>query len=311
MSRFKKIITVIVCIAIGCDSFAQQRSIQERLGYPKETKLLIIHADDMGVSHSENVATIHTMEKGVVTSGSIMVPCPWFPEVAEYAKSHPEADLGLHLTLTSEWKNYKWGPVTSSDKVLSLLDDQGYFYNNTGAVMKNGKAEEVEKELRAQVERAIKSGIKPTHFDTHMASSVSTPELLKIYIKLGHEYKVPVLLSREVGKLFKINLDDYTTEKDIVIDKFVMATYDTYRLGMDNFYTEQIKAMAPGLNVILLHAAYNDAEMKAMTKGHNDYGANWRQDDVDFFTSEKCMKLIADEKIKLIKWKEIRDKLIR
>jgi chitin disaccharide deacetylase len=310
MSRFK-IIIVIFSMTIGYASIAQQKSILERLGYPKETKLLIIHADDMGVSHSENMATIHAIEKGVVTSASIMVPCPWFPEVAEYAKSHPDVDLGLHLTLTSEWKNYRWGPVTSSDKVQSLLDEHGYFNGTTGALMKNGKAVEVEKELRAQIERAIKFGIDPTHFDAHMAGSVSTPEFLKAYIALGHEYKVPVLLSKEVGKLFNINLADYVTEKDILIEKFVMATYETYRLGMDNYYTEQIKAMTPGLNVILLHAAYNDAEMKAITVGHNDYGANWRQDDVDFFTSEKCKKLLLDEKIKLITWREIRDKLFR
>jgi predicted glycoside hydrolase/deacetylase ChbG (UPF0249 family) len=311
MLKYKKIALTMLSMAIGYGSMAQQRSLQERLGYPKDTKLLIIHADDIGVSHSENMASIYVMEKGVVTSGSIMVPCPWLPEIAEYAQSHPNADLGLHLTLTSEWRNYRWGPVASSDKVSSLLDSMGYLNNSTLTVMKNAKPEEVEREYRAQIERALKFGIRPTHFDTHMASASCTPEILKIYIKLSHEYKVPVLISEELGNLFKFKITDYTTDKDIVIAKSVMANYDDYKFGMESFYTKQIKAMVPGLNVILLHAAYNNAEMKAVTDGHNDYGANWRQDDVDFFTSEKVKKLLADEKIKLITWKEIRDKLFR
>jgi predicted glycoside hydrolase/deacetylase ChbG (UPF0249 family) len=307
----KTIIYLLLFIGVVYSSAAQQISIQERLGYSRDTKLLIIHADDLGVSHSENAATIYTMEKGVVTSGSIMVPCPWFPEIAEYAKSHPEADFGLHLTLTSEWKNYKWGPVASRSRVPSLLDEQGYFNSTTAALMKNGKGEDVEIELRSQIERAIKFGINPTHFDPHMASSVSTPEFLKILIKLGHEYKVPVLLSRELGNLFKIDVADFTTEQDIVIDKFVMATYETYKFGMRNFYTGQIKSLNPGLNVLLLHAAYDDTEMNAITEGHIDYGARWRQDDVDFFSSDYCKQLLADEKIKLITWREVRDKLFR
>jgi predicted glycoside hydrolase/deacetylase ChbG (UPF0249 family) len=307
----KKFIVIAFLVMIGHLSVAQQKTIQERLGYPKDTKLLIIHADDMGVSHSENSASIYTMEKGMVTSGSIMVPCPWFPEISDYAKAHPDADIGLHLTLTSEWKNFKWGPVTSKDKVPSLLDDQGYFNSSTLALMKNGKADEVETELRAQVERAKKFGIDPTHFEPHMAGVVSTPEFLKVYIKLGREYKVPVMLSREISKLFKINLADYTSEKDIIVDKFIMATWETYIHGMKEYYTEQIKSIPPGLSIIQLHAAYDDAEMQAVTEGHIDYGAGWRQDDVDFFTSDYCRKLLSDEKIKLITWREVRDKLIR
>ncbi len=265
----------------------------------------------MGVSHSENTASIYTMEKGVVTSGSIMVPCPWFPEIADYAKSHPDADLGLHLTLTSEWRDYKWGPVTSHDKVLSLLDAQGYFNSNTQALTKNGKADEVERELRNQIERAIQFGINPTHFDPHMAGAVSTPEFLKVFIKLGHEYKVPVLLSRELGKMFNINLSEYISEKDIVVDKIIMATGETYKNGMERYYTTELKSLQPGLSIILLHAAFDNDEMKAVTVDHNDYGATWRQDDVNFFTGEVCKKLMTTEKIKLITWKEIRDKLIR
>ncbi|MEJ0030524.1 MAG: polysaccharide deacetylase family protein [Bacteroidota bacterium] len=172
-------IILVTLLAINSTAFAQQKTIQERLGYSKETKLLIIHADDIGVSHSENSASIYTMEKGVVNSGSIMVPCPWFPEISDYAKSHPNADIGLHLTLTSEWRNYKWGPVTSKDKVPSLLDEQGYFNSGTLALMKNGKPEEVEMELRAQIERAKKFGIDPTHFEAHMAGAVFNARIPK------------------------------------------------------------------------------------------------------------------------------------
>lgn len=146
-------------------SLSAQQTLQEKLGYPKTTKLLIIHADDIGVSHSENTATITALEKGSVSSGSIMVPCPWMPEIAAYASSHPNLDLGLHLTLTAEWKQYKWGPVLPRTEVPSLVDNKGFFPDNTGDVGKNAKPAEIEKELRAQVERAKQFGIDPTHFE--------------------------------------------------------------------------------------------------------------------------------------------------
>ncbi len=144
-------------------------TIQERLGYPRSAKLLIIHADDLGLSHSENQASIACFEKGVVNSGSVMVPCPWFPEIAAYSVAHPQLDLGLHLTLTSEWKPYRWGPVLPRTDVPSLIDSGGFLSNNC-QVVAEAKLEEVEKELRAQVDRAKQFGIDPTHFDIHMNS---------------------------------------------------------------------------------------------------------------------------------------------
>jgi len=133
---------------------AQATTVQERLGYPASARLLLIHADDLGMNHSVNRATFEALEKGWITSSSILVPCPWFPEVASWAKQHPNADLGIHLALNSEWTTLRWRPVSPSDKVPSLLDAAEYLPLDTPAVVQNAKPSEVESELRAQVDRA-------------------------------------------------------------------------------------------------------------------------------------------------------------
>jgi chitin disaccharide deacetylase len=306
----KKLITVIALV-ICFGACAQKKTIQERMGYPKETKLLIIHADDIGVTQTENAASIYAMEKGSVNSGSIMVPCPWFPEIAAYASSHPQADLGLHLVLTSEWKYYKWGPVLH-DKVPSLLTDQGFLTDGSVDLSKKATVEDVEKELRAQIDRAIQFGIDPTHLDSHMGMLYTDARFLEVYIKLGREYKMPLLLNSDFLQHWaKIDISKILNDRDILTDYIYTATPQDYAGGMKNYYTNILKNLQPGLSTILLHAAYNNDEMKAVTIDHPDWGAAWRQADFDFFTSKECKKLIADHNIKLITWREIRDKLLR
>jgi chitin disaccharide deacetylase len=168
---------------------SQSKSIQEKLGYPKNAKLVIIHADDLGVSNSENAASISAMEKGCVNSASIMVPCPWFPEIAAYAAAHPEADFGLHITLTSEWKYYKWGPVTPEHEIPGLVNNNGFLYSTVDSVKQSATAVEVEKETRNQVKRAIQFGINPTHLDAHMFTAINRLDFLKAYLKVGHDLK--------------------------------------------------------------------------------------------------------------------------
>jgi predicted glycoside hydrolase/deacetylase ChbG (UPF0249 family) len=291
---------------------AQQKTIQEQLGYPKDTKLLIIHADDIGVSQSENAASIYAMEKGSVSSGSIMVPCPWMGDIAAYARKSPAADLGLHLTLTSEWKYYKWGTVSTGTQPSSLVNSQGFLYSSTDSLYKYAKTADVEKEIRAQIERAKQFGIDPTHFDAHMGCLFGKPEYLSILIKMGREYKVPVLLHRQAFKmLYNIDIDKFISDKEVLVDQIFMAGPDNFKNGMAAYYTGVLKSLQPGLNCILLHAAYNNQEMQSVTVDHPDYGAAWRQADLDFFSSAACKELLEQQKIKLVGWKEIRDKIVR
>lgn len=302
---------VIVLLLIGFYTKAQQ-SIQERLGYAKDAKLLILHTDDLALSHSEDSASIHLLEKQHASSGSIQVPCPWFSEMAQYAVTHPDADLGLHLTLTSEWKYYKWMPVSGKDKVPSLVNRNGYFYDDLDSLGKLGKPVEVETELRAQIERAIQAGINVTHLDAHMGCAFFNKEFLKVYLKLAREYRLPCLLNVNAFKfLYKVDITDLLTEKDVVTDNVFMAFPPNDNAQHASYYTQLLNKLSPGLNCLLIHAAFDDAEMKAITVDHPDYGAAWRQGDFDFFNNDDFKKLLETNNIHLVTWKEIRDKLVR
>ena len=305
----KTSLSLLFLISLSASLQAQQLTLQEKLGYSKNTKLLIIHADDLGMSHSENAASIHAMEKGSVNSASIMVPCPWFPEIAAYARTHPMADLGLHLTLTSEWNYYKWGPVTDKSEVPGLINKYGFLFQSVDSLQKSAKTEEVEKEIRAQIERAKLFGIDVTHLDSHMGSLFGKPEFLEVYLKLGREYRLPVLLSKEFSAI--PGFDKLLNEKDVLLDRIITANPADFKIGMENYYTNVLKSVQPGVSIILLHAAYDDDEKKAATIDHPDWGAAWRQADFNFFTSEKCKKLLKEQNIQLITWREIRDKLLR
>ena len=306
-----KILLSLICGFIFFPTFGQQ-TIQEKLGFPKNAKLLILHADDLGVSHSEDSASIYCLEKGYVSSASIMVPCPWFSEIADYAVKHPDADLGIHLTLTSEWKYYKWRPVAGSDNVKSLTDERGFFFDNLDSLGKKAKLADVETELRSQIEKAIQAGVHPTHLDSHMGSSFFNKDFIKIYLKLAHEYHLPCLLNVNAFKLlYHVDISDLITDKDVVTNNVFMAFPPNEPQQRAAYYTHLLNTLPAGLNCIILHAAYNDDEMQAITEDHPDYGAAWRQADFDFFSSDACKKVLAANNIHLITWKEIKDKVMK
>src|SRR5437868_13099566 len=167
---------------------APRPTLQQRLGYPADARLLIVHADDVGMAHSVNRATFEALEKVWITSASILVPCPWFPEAARFTKTHPDLDLGIHLALNSEWTDFRWGLVSAKDRVPSLLDDQGYMPLLEDMVVQKAKLPEVQAELREQIERARAFGVQPSHLDTHMATLARSAPLFQTYVDTGREY---------------------------------------------------------------------------------------------------------------------------
>lgn len=282
---------------------AQAKPVAERLGYPANAKLLILHADDLGVAHSVNAASLDALEKGAVSSASIMMPTPWTSEVAAWAKAHPDADIGIHLTLTSEWHTYRWGSVAASDKVPSLLDSVGFFPPDVGPVAVKAQPLEVEREIRAQVDRAIALGIRPTHLDSHMGALFPTPALIATYVKVAHDYHLPFLALR--GSYPGIAAAPLA-DSDIALDAVVMAGPEVPREQWKSFYLNAIANLKPGLTEMIVHLGHDDAELQAVTVDHPDYGAAWRQRDYDVVTSAEFRKALRDNHVIVIGWKDLR-----
>ncbi len=304
----KRFLLSCFCLFYLTSSFTQNTAtLAERLGYPAKTKLLIIHADDLAVAHAENQASIKALQQGAVTSASVMVPCPWFPEMASFAKANPQHDLGLHLTLSSEWLPYRWGPVAPRSEVSSIVDANGYFYPDCAAFGAKAKAEEVERELRAQIEKAKAMGLQPTHFDSHMRCLFyQNPLFFEIYLRLGREYGVPVMVGGEFLKNAPEAYRKLITERDIVVDRTITATPKDFKGGMAAFYTHVFQNMEAGVNVLVMHTAFENDEMTGMTAGFPGlWDAAWRQADYDFFTGDACRQLIKDNGIQLITWREV------
>jgi len=295
---------LLISLTLVNVSKGQERNLAEKLGYEKDTKLLIMHADDIGVAYSENKASIEALEKGGINSASIMVPCPWFKDIATYIKDNPGFDFGLHLTLNAEWENYKWDGVLPASEIPSLLNEEGYFYATSEEVAANARPEEVEAELRAQVQRAIDFGIQPTHLDSHMFTLFYHPEFYKSYQKIGKEFNIPVFLP--------MNFTDGYPEAFKQIDPFFITVNNAYiappEIAADewnNYYNDIINNLQPGLNVILVHLAYDDDEMKAVCINKPDWGAAWRQRDLDYVLSEEFQNVLKQNNIQLVTYKEI------
>lgn len=299
---------LIVSVMFRLEVYAQ--TLADRLGYPTGTKLVIIHADDLAETHAVNAAAMKAFDAGAINSASIMVPCPWFPEMADYAKSHPKADLGLHLTLTAERVYYRWGPVAPGDKVPSLIDANGYFHHDWDQhPVINPK--DVETEVRAQIERALAMGVRPTHLDSHQYRLImSGKDLFDVMVRVGHDYHLPIFVTRD---WFANNpyLASSLGPNDIVLDHTVTIEPSVTADKWDDFYLAALKNLQPGVTEFVIHPGLADEELRAATRERDTWGAAWRQRDYDFFTSHKFRQMLADEHIQLITWRELAKRMAR
>ena len=280
-------------------------SIAQRLGFAPDDRVAVIHCDDIGMCHSANEGAFEALLSGPATCGSIMVPCAWFEEAAALARANPDADLGVHLTLTAEWVSYRWGPVASRDRVPSLLDADGYLPRAAIEVAKNAKPEEVEIELRAQIEKALAAGIDVTHIDSHMGT-VFFPQFVPIYTKLAREYRVPAFAVRPdaellaarglpgAEKLFAGLMDRLEEAGVPVLDAFDAESLD-FPDGEGVAHNRgRIARLVRGVTYLICHPARDSEELRAAMT----FGAHQRDFERSFYGGEAGRSALAEAGVK-------------
>ena len=278
----------------------------------EQGRAVVFHVDDVGMCHGANTAFLELSRSGGVTCGSVMVPCPWFREIASEAATDDTLDVGVHLTLTSEWPQYRWAPLTTHSRASGLIDDQGYFPRNCVALRERLHVEAAEIELRAQVDRALDAGIDVTHLDTHMGAAL-VPELVDVYVRLAMDYRLPVLLPRDAasytGVLRMGEIPPGLHERHVerleslglpVFDHFRM-TPEAYSPDVETTYRRIIETVPPGITFFALHCnAPGDIEAIVPPRAHR------RTDEYELFGSGAPLRWARDQDIHPIGMREMR-----
>ncbi|MDB4443618.1 polysaccharide deacetylase family protein, partial [Saprospiraceae bacterium] len=232
--------------------------------------------------------------------------CPYFNEIANYALKNKKLDYGIHLTITCEWENYKFGPILPVNEVPSLVDKNGYFFRSRDELKNNASLDDLRKELKAQMDKALNCGLKPSHIDSHMYSVGATPEFFKLYKELGVLYDLPVLLNQQLMEMVGLNIEENIQENDFLVEKVHYGKFEYFKKGeLKNYYRGVWNELVDGLNMILIHPAFNNDEMKEITVNHPNFGSDWRQIDFDYFTSNESKVKVKENDIELITWKDL------
>ena len=315
--RYFRILLLIFIISAGlADKDASAQTFAERLGWPEGTKAVIFHVDDAGMSHNSNMGAIKAIEDGVATSMSIMMPCPWVPEMSAYLKEHPQVDAGIHLTLTAEWKKYRWGPVAGKPAVPGLVDSEGCLWHSVAQVVSNASPDEVEAEMRAQIDKAEAMGIKPTHLDSHMGTCFA-PQFLERYVKVGIEKQIPILMMgghmQHIGKsseaaalkpLVYLIANKVWNAGLPVIDDLVTSptSADTYEGRKEQLIT-LLREMKPGITEIIVHCTVQTENFS-----HISGSGPTREAETQLMADPDVKKFIEDEGIILPTWGELHER---
>ena len=287
--------------------------VLKKLGLADDDRAVIIHTDDIGMCQASVEAFADLDAAGIISSGAVMVPCPWFLEAAGYARLHPQADLGVHLTLTSEWKTYRWGPVSTRDPASGLLDEQGYFYAQTGPAQEHGDPAAAEAELDAQVARAVQAGIVPTHVDTHMGT-VAHPKFMSAYVQLAMKFGVLAMIFRldEAGwRAAGLEAEFARTAAGLVqqLEASGLPLLDAMsgmELDTDADRLERTKQaftdLKPGITHFIIHPSKDTPELRAITP-------DWRCRVADYqdFLNEELRQHIRQLGLQVIGYRALKE----
>lgn len=318
--QLKRCLWVLIVIILTCVSCLhenpapenlQTMTWAEQLGFPENSRVLILHADDSGMAEEANQAAIDYLNKGFIQSTSCMVPCPWFEAFAEWAGENSEKDIGLHITLTSEWPNCRWRSVAPPDEVPGLLDPDGFLWPNVQSVLKHASAGEVETEIRAQVEKAIFLGLQPDHIDTHMGALFCSDGFLGAYLSVAEEYGIPALTfacsEKTIEKFRRIGIT-ITKEMARQIGAYDMPKMDdclivesaaTYAEKRKRFFN-QVRSLQPGITHVVFHPCVESENLKRIM---ND----WEQRvwEAKLFSDPEVIRFLNEQGILFTHWPDL------
>ncbi len=289
----------------------------ERLGYGPQDRVVIFHADDLGMCHTHNRAFFDIVAGGVTATGSIMMPCPWALEMVAYARERAaEVDVGVHLTLNSEWSSYRWGALSTADPASGLLDPQGYLWPDVASLHDHMDAGAAAAELRAQIERALEGGVDVTHIDTHMGA-VLHPALVPVYVELALEYRVPAMIPRITKEQIMArgvpegaaaqlagSIEALEAQGSLPVVDRQLDLYMASPEGCAEKYRALLAGLEPGLTHLLYHAAIAGPELEGLMSAA--WGAR-RICDYTFFSGEGLAEILEEEGISLLTYRRLRE----
>jgi predicted glycoside hydrolase/deacetylase ChbG (UPF0249 family) len=288
----------------------------EKLGFPKGKKVILLHADDIGMCEEANIAAKEYFTNGNIASAAVMMPCEFAEDMIAWAKKNPKKDVGLHLTLTSEWKQYRWGPVSPATLVPGLIDPAGKLWPDVPNVVAHASAAEVEIEIRAQIDKSIALGYRPNHIDTHMGTLYGHPDYVKAFVRVAEAYRIPanildlsdsVILAGMKKLGYPINdevvtlLEQYTLPK---LDYFTsVPSAKTYEQKIEGF-KNLVRSLKPGLTEIIFHPSIETENLKTITN-------SWQQRvwEAKMFSDPDLLRFFKDEGLVFTNWKEIMARL--
>lgn len=289
----------------------RRRTVWQEWQPKTQEKLLILHADDLGMSHSANRATIRAFETGAISSASLMMPCAWVAEAVEWIKKNPNVDVGLHLTLTSEWGTNRWRPVAPADKVKGLLDPQGYMWHSVEDVVRHATPQEVETEIRAQIELALQMGLKPTHLDSHMGTLYAHARFFEVFLKVGMEYRIPPMVFSPTPEVMLmaatrgLNYRDAFQRIEVAGLPRIDSLNPQYAPGESKEahrkrLHEYLRTLKPGVNELIVHLGMDDPEGNAIT---SDW--RYRVQELEILQEPEFKRVLQEQQIRLFTYREL------